>query len=104
MNKYERAALQSANRIRKAAFGLPPVDHLYKGEKMEEANCPITNTILDDDLERGDQTIDTVGKAVEISKDMDDLVSYPLSATAYQFVQKFDDGEFPHLILDPEEE
>jgi hypothetical protein len=45
-----QAALNAANKVR-AALDLPPVKKLYKGVPGEGSACPITATIIDDDLD-----------------------------------------------------
>ena len=90
------AALKVANEVR-AMLGYPPVDHLYPGVRCDGANCPITNTIYDDDIDREEYGISTGSRILIDKKDGSFQVCYlPLDATF--FVSHFDGGVYPELI------
>lgn len=100
-----RAALQTANKVRKS-LGRPPVEYLYKGKRRDGDNCPITNTIYDDDLDHNQYRIDTDYDEITVedyAKANDDntwpesSMIFHLSKGAREFVQRFDMGDMPDL-------
>jgi hypothetical protein len=82
-------------------LGLPPVDHLYKGQPGVESACPITNTIYDDDLERNSVFVETDGYKVTV----EDSRTLPTKAltffnppTVTEFIHEFDWRRIEELI------
>jgi hypothetical protein len=109
MSNYDlkRAALRKANFVRRL-LGLPPVDHLYKGDKGEPRSCPITNTIYDDDLSHGEVFVETDGREIHVEDFRNSageykeyIVGIAQHSQARQFISQFDNGGFPELIKQP---
>lgn len=98
MATIRAAALAKANAVRKA-LGLPRVDHLYKGIPCNANNCPITNTIYDDDITRDDYMIYSRYNFITVT-DQKTLHrhDFPTSQGAARFMRRFDDGEIPDLM------
>lgn len=87
MDKYERAALKLVNRIRKLQ-GKEELKSLLKGETREPESCPIANSI---NGYADDEKISfELNKFGELSVETDNLVQ--------EFINRFDDNEYPHLL------
>jgi hypothetical protein len=110
MDKYERAALKFANRIRRIQ-GRELLVALPTGDTGEENSCPIANAI-NNGLEFS-VAVDTVSFSFEpeIPKCVADLVELgeydglydvsvdiSLPASVTEFIERFDDEKYPHLI------
>lgn len=92
------AALNAANAVR-ANMGYPPVDHLYKGVPCVGDNCPITNTIYDDDISRDEWHISTDDAVhVQSCADGDNYRLFPLDDDVHLFIGLFDDRLLVDLI------
>lgn len=97
MDKYELAALRTANKVRRKAFGLPAVDRLYPGYTRSPGSCPITNTIYDDDIKPKRGKVKTGLTEVTTKDEIRGTETHPLSVDAQAFVSRFDYGWYPHL-------
>jgi len=87
MDKYERAALRFANKLRRL-LGKRPVGALYQGTTNSPQSCPIANTI---------------GKRVEVdlgSVKLPKRKLIPLPREVMIFLHAFDLGEYQHLHND----
>lgn len=103
LTKMKAAALRVANRVRKD-IGLPPVKHLYKGRRRESGNCPITNTIYDDDLDRRMSRVVTGHRSVALDGTINGRWvgrRFELTPYAARFVHAFDVGDIPELNSAP---
>jgi hypothetical protein len=100
----KRGALAIANKTREA-LGLPAVDHLYVGQPGEANACPITNTIIDDDLDLNRYRVETRGRVMVYDTQgglFSAVVSLPHRGGSMTFVRRFDRKEMPELIGTPE--
>ena len=96
MDKYQRNALRYANKIRRK-LGLKPVDHLYQGRRRRSDNCPITNTIYNDDpLDNYEVLTETL--YVRVTDNQGHTIIEEVSPpTVIAFVTRFDEGLYPDL-------
>lgn len=94
-----RQGLRAANRVRRF-LKLPPVTNLYGGNRGDDASCPITNTIYDDDLDRDRYGVST-GFSVITVHDRKTNTIKRYQNFGSEFVQWFDDtslrGTHPNL-------
>lgn len=99
-DKKKEAALDVANRIR-SELGYKPVEALYPGQRAVGNNCPITNTIYDNDIDRIQLKIETHRYGVIVfNKNDGSTLALPLSDLAQKFVDGFDSGYYPELDED----
>lgn len=100
MDKYQQAALDFANNVRKE-LGLPPVDKLYAGEHSAYS-CAITNTIKDDDLDKTVSTIYNQSRLIEnfvpVRFFFSEFSDQPELVTT--FIHRFDMHRYPDLCGD----
>jgi hypothetical protein len=97
--KRRQAALDVANQAR-AALGLPPVDHLYKGRPSDPYSCAMTQTVYDDDLDRTKYIVTTgIGAVVVKHRILEtEVVRVLHTPDSRAFVKRFDRREYPTLI------
>lgn len=89
------AALKLANEIRQQ-MGYPPVDHLYPGTIANAMSCPITNTIIDDDVTGW--SVETGTGRVLCTNAEGKIVKQYHDPASRSFVLLFDAGVFPELV------
>lgn len=94
--RLKAGALRFANKVRKQ-LGLPPVKRLYKGMRANAQHCPITMTILDDDLKFDHATVMTNGMSVRVFRRTQPQVVVKTTETAREFIRAFDKGHIPEL-------
>lgn len=99
-SELRKAALSFANKIRKE-LGKPPVDHLYPGKRGRDLDCPITNTIYNDDADLRKQYLVTtrwgVTRVYPRGYLTEPSVRGKWNEATRKFVGGFDTGQFPDL-------
>lgn len=103
-----RSALAKANAVRKT-LGKPPVTKLYAGRPNQGNDCPITNTIFDDDLSRDEYSVFTGYDGIRVWHDenVDDYDTEGYIADemhtdgSKEFIKKFDESpsKFPDDLV-----
>jgi hypothetical protein len=103
------AALALANKAR-AKLDLPPMDHLYGGRPGAANACPITNTVIDEDLDLTKYSVMTDVYQIEVyPRDADgtvmwnDAMRFPHEHGSGLFVRWFDKNGYPDLIDNSED-
>ena len=88
------AALALANKVR-AKLGLKPATHLAKGELRDIYACPISSTIQG----RSKRLLVSTGmENVRAHMIGGKKVLVAVTPDAFDFIERFDDGQFPELI------
>lgn len=93
MDKYEKAALKTANKAR-AKLGLDPVMELSPGERQAAMSCVISNTIKKDAPKQ--VTVSTKSNGVRASMG-GRTTRVRMSIRSKAFISKFDRGAYSKL-------
>lgn len=106
MDRYEKAALSAANKMREK-LGRPAVDKLYPGIPRDPYACVITMTVYDDDIDpylhriRTGMTIRHMPLSSNYHINDEENTVY-LGKFAIQFTSRFDKRQYPDLITTKE--
>lgn len=97
MDRYERAALEAANRAL-CELGGGQAERLDPGERESAISCPIGRTVKRTNPNLWVEVAD--GAIVARSEEDAGEAVLALSPQAERFTQRFDQGAYPHLLVE----